>query len=92
MQAIKYIVLIAALAVAVALGMQTVVSGVVFESDKLVASDPTDGDHFGDSVDVFGDLAVVGVPRDDTIIGSDRVLRTSIAGTAAPRYGTKRII
>lgn len=72
MQAIKYIVLIAALAVAVALGMQTVVSGVVFESDKLVASDPTDGDHFGDSVDVFGDLAVVGVPRDDTIIGSDR--------------------
>ena len=51
---------------------QSAVLGNVTEDVKLAASDPAIYDAFGDSVDVFGDLAVVGVPRDDTIIGSDR--------------------
>ena len=57
MQASKYLTLV--VAAAFLLCGQTVVHSVVHETDKLVDSTPVDYDFFGNSVDVYGDLAVV---------------------------------
>ncbi len=38
---------------------------------RLVPSDGADGDHFGDSVDLDGDVCVVGAPLKNGLVGAD---------------------
>ncbi len=45
--------------------------GVWAEQAKLTASDAASDDHFGESVSIFGDTAIVGAYRDDHAAGSN---------------------
>ncbi len=38
------------------------------EEQKLLASDGTAGDHFGESVSISGDVALIGAPEEDKIV------------------------
>ena len=54
------------------------------EQTKITASDPADGDRFGASVSISGDMALVGADRADIEAGEDAgsayVIRLSFAG------------
>ena len=50
------------------------------ELAKLLASDAAAGDHFGESVAISGDTAVVGAPWDDGPAGAARVHARSLGG------------
>ena len=61
------------LTMAVVWGVANVSDGQIppqFEDHHLFASDGVGGDTYGSSVSISGDVAIVGVPADDTAVGS----------------------
>ena len=58
-------VLLMALACSAGLAATSPCVGQCFEEAKLLASDGAEGDYFGRSVSIFGDVAVVGAAYDD---------------------------